>query len=141
MYIPLIQGALCYAFKVGGLGEGEKSQAEAAVFAASVLPHVHAVNEVAGEIIYKNMKVGATSVSFDHVKAAFESVYSDMGISCADVGGLWNDATGTYYEGMEPCDAQNDMRCSNFSSSIENQGWKYWPGRFGCHRRHKSVPP
>jgi len=104
MYIPLIQGALCYAFKVGGLGEGEKSQAEAAVFAASVLPHVHAANEVAGEIIYKNMKVGATSVSFDHVKAAFESVYSDMGISCADVGGLWNDATGAYYEGMEPCD-------------------------------------
>ena len=35
------------------------------------------------------------------VKAAFESTYSALGLSCADVGGLWD--TEGYFEGMEPC--------------------------------------
>ncbi len=49
------------------------------------------------------MKVGASTTNFRDVKAAFESVYAGMGITCADVGGLWFDAQDSYYEGMEPC--------------------------------------
>jgi len=103
MYIPLIQGALRYAYKLGELGDGEKAAAEGAVFAAAVLPKVHAFDEDAAKTIYDNQKVGATSTDFRAVKAAFESVYEKMGISCDDIGGLWNDATNSYYEGMEPC--------------------------------------
>ncbi len=49
------------------------------------------------------MKVGARSTDFAAVKAAFEEVYESIGISCADIGGLWNDAENDYYTGMEPC--------------------------------------
>jgi hypothetical protein len=103
MYIPLIQGTLRYAYMLDKLSGGEKEAAEGAVFAASVLPRIHAANEDAAKTIYDNMRVGATNTKVAFVKYAFESVYADLGIDCADVGGLWNDATDSYYEGMEPC--------------------------------------
>eukprot|EP00581_Thalassiosira_minuscula_P007471 CAMPEP_0183710558 /NCGR_PEP_ID=MMETSP0737-20130205/6262_1 /TAXON_ID=385413 /ORGANISM="Thalassiosira miniscula, Strain CCMP1093" /LENGTH=547 /DNA_ID=CAMNT_0025938857 /DNA_START=120 /DNA_END=1763 /DNA_ORIENTATION=+ len=103
MYVPLVQGTLRYAYKVDKLNGPEKEQAEGAVFAAAVLPRVHAASPSAAETIYENMKVGASSTDFKAVKRAFESVYSKMGITCSDVGGLWNDAADGYYEGMEPC--------------------------------------
>lgn len=103
MYIPLIQGTLRYAYKVDKLSGGEKEAAEGAVFAAAVLPRIHAANEDAATTIYNNMRVGATSTNYAHVKDAFQSVYSDLGINCADIGGLWNGATESYYDGMSPC--------------------------------------
>jgi len=113
MYIPLIQGTLRYAYKVGELGEEEKSKAEAAVFAASILPRIHAASNSAATTVYDNLKTGATDVDFRAVKAAIESTYSDLGITCADVGGLYNDATEKYYEGMEPCSDEESSASSN----------------------------
>ena len=40
MYVPLIQGSMRYAYKVGMLGGGQKEAAEGAIFAAAVLPRV-----------------------------------------------------------------------------------------------------
>jgi hypothetical protein len=103
MYIPLIQGTIRYSHKVDKLQGGEKEAAEGAVFAASVLPRIHGVNEDAAKTIYDNMRVGATSTNYADVRRAFESVYSDLGIDCADIGGLWNDATDSYHEDAGPC--------------------------------------
>jgi hypothetical protein len=103
MYIPMIQGTLRYAVNVGVQQGGEKAKAEGAIFAAAVLPRVHAANPEAAKTIYDSMKVGATSTDNIAVKKAFESVYADMGIKCADVGGVWNSVTDTYYDGMGPC--------------------------------------
>jgi hypothetical protein len=103
MYVPLIQGTLRYAYTLDKLSGGEKESAEGATFAASVLPRIHAANEDAAKTIYDNMRVGATSTDHAAVKGAFESVYAHLGIDCADIGGLWNDATDSYYEGMGPC--------------------------------------
>lgn len=103
MYVPFIQGTLRYAYKVGVLNEGEKSAAEGATFAAAILPRVHAAKPDAAESIYNNMGVGASNTDFAAVKLALESVYIDLGISCADVGGLWNEAVEDYWEGAEPC--------------------------------------
>jgi len=103
MYIPMIQGALRYAFKVDKLSGGEKGKAEGAVYAAAILPRVHAVSPNAAAIIYDNMKVGASSTDVQTVKYAFETVYADIGISCAEVGGLWSYGDNNYYPGMEPC--------------------------------------
>jgi len=102
MYIPLIQGTLRYAYKVGELQGEEKEKAEGAVFAAGVLPKVHEYSPEAAETIHSNMGVDATSTSFSTVKKAFESVYKDMGISCSDMGGLL-DPEGNYYAGAKPC--------------------------------------
>lgn len=103
MYIPMIQGAMRYAYKVDKLSGGEKEAAEGAVFAAAVLPRIHAASPAAAKTIYDNLRVDAPSTDHAAVKSAFESVYPDLGIHCDDIGGLWNEATKSYYPGMEPC--------------------------------------
>ena len=46
------------------------------------------------------------------VKAAIESVYDCMGITCADMGGMMTCADdGSYCTGMEPCD--DDSTCDD----------------------------
>ncbi len=103
MYIPLVQGAMSYAYEVEMLQGGEKVKAEAAAFAAAVLPRVHAASPAAAETIYDNVSVGAASTDYRAVRSAFESVYPALGISCADVGGFWNEGEKAYFPGMEPC--------------------------------------
>ena len=103
MYIPMIQGSMCYAHKVEKLQGGEKEAAKGAVFAAAVLPRIHAASPEAAKTIYDILRVGASATDFKAVKSAFESVYPALGLSCGEMGGLWNEAEKTYYAGMEPC--------------------------------------
>ena len=81
------------------------------MFAAAVLPLLHACNMEASEVISTNLKFGlfpsgvtadTTRYSnFGAVKAAFENVYACLGITCAQVGGLLNGAAP--YAGAEAC--------------------------------------
>mmetsp|Transcript_20680 Transcript_20680/g.43807 ORF Transcript_20680/g.43807 Transcript_20680/m.43807 type:complete len:555 (+) Transcript_20680:69-1733(+) len=103
MYIPMIQGAMRYAYKMEKLQGDEKEAAEGAAFAAAVLPRIHAASPEAAQTIYNNLRVGASSTDSAAVKSAFESVYPALGITCAEMGGLWNEAEKSYYSGMEPC--------------------------------------
>jgi hypothetical protein len=115
MAVPLVQGTIRYAYKVGEVPtSGEKEAAEGAVFAAAVLPIVHACNKADAQTIYNNMKVGASSTDYLAVKKAFENNYSCMGITCKDVGGLWDSANGKYYANSSPC------KDSSTSSSDSN---------------------
>jgi len=122
MYIPMIQGSIRYAYKVDKLGGGEKEAAEGAVFAAAVLPRVHAANADAAQTIYNNMRVGASGTKFAEVKSAFESVYPSLGLSCADIGGLWDEAAGAYYPGMEPCGGVGVASAEGSASSVAKAG-------------------
>ena len=103
MYIPLIQGSLRYAYKMEFLQGGEKENAEGAIFAAAVTPKVAHFNKHAADTIYGNLKMGARNTNYAATKKAFESVYKEMGITCADVGGLYGQEVETYYPGAEPC--------------------------------------
>jgi hypothetical protein len=92
MTIPVIQGTLRYAYKVGmGADTSEKAMAEGAVFAAGVLPRVHACNEADASTIFENMKVGAPSTDFYAVLSAFENNYECMGIGDWEVGALYDE--------------------------------------------------
>lgn len=118
MAVPLIQGALRYAYITEHEEFTEKAEAEGATFASAVLPLVHFCDEEAAATIYDNLKVGQNgSANFAAVKSAFESVYECMGVACQDVGGLYDGATGTYYEGAAPCGSS-----SSSSSSEKNVG-------------------
>merc|ERR1711897_61380 len=77
MTVPLIQGTLRYAYITStDKNAGEKAEAEGATFAAAVLPIVHACDEDAASVIYKNLKTGQNNgADFAAVKRAFESVY------------------------------------------------------------------
>lgn len=104
MTVPLIQGTLRYAYITStDMTAGEKAEAEGATFAAAILPIVHDCDEDAADVIYKNMKTGQkNTANFLEVKSAFESVYDCIGIRGADVGGVWDAATGDYAPGARP---------------------------------------
>ena len=119
MTIPVLQGMLKYAFKAdpantlgscSTVGDNcDKSWAEGWAFAAAVLPRLHycstSSNDVA-KLVADNLDVAITAGQqmkdgFKALKEAVESVYSCMGITCAEVG-EFQTSTGVY-EGMEAC--------------------------------------
>merc|ERR1719421_1853457 len=105
MTIPLVQGSLRYAYKVGTLNEGDKARAEGAAFSAAILPRVAACNVDAAKLISENMDIDTSTPmksKYAGVKQAFESTYPCLGITCADVGGLLE--TTKYFAGADPCD-------------------------------------
>jgi hypothetical protein len=115
MAIPLVQGTLRYAYLTDTSltpSVSEKSQAEGAVFAASVLPIVHACSPSDAQTIYNNMAVGSQSAKFVEVRAAFERNYGCMGISGSDVGGLYDSATEAYFTNAEPSSAGSSSSSS-----------------------------
>ena len=120
MAIPLIQGTLRYAYKVDRLAGGEKEAAEGAVFAAAVVPRVNGCDASAAQTIYDNMKVGATSTSYNDVKAAFESTYECLGITCDDIGGLYN--IDDYFEDAEPCRDKNSASNNTLAIALGSAG-------------------
>merc|ERR1719424_970573 len=102
MTVPLVQGTLRYAWKVGKTGgkpnklsdQTAKNAAEGSTFAAAVLPLVHACDAAAAKVVSDNMKFGAAvyDKTSGAVTAALEKTYSCLGITCAHVGGLLNGA-------------------------------------------------
>merc|ERR1719353_1386683 len=124
MTVPLVQGTLRYAWKVGTTGgvankasdQTAKNHAEGATFAQALLPLVHHCDAAAAKVVSDNMKFdgqtfptggGITGTTPDTaaVKAALESTYSCLGITCAHVGGLLKDEAvpGEYHTGMGVC--------------------------------------
>jgi hypothetical protein len=107
MSIPLVQGALRYAYKVDKEQGGSKEKAEGAAFSAAILPRIHACDASAAQTIGDNMHLDSSSHmagGFAKVKQAFESTYACLGITCADVGGIIISGT-QYHESAEPCTA------------------------------------
>jgi hypothetical protein len=103
LFVPLIQGTLRYA-QIRSTDEADaEDEAEGVAFALSVLPMVHACKDSAATTIYENMKPGSTNVDYKAVKSSFESVYSCLQITCADVGGVVDEATGAYKKDSTPC--------------------------------------
>ena len=106
MMVPLVQGTLRYAWKKANEEStvGEKEEAEGATFAAAVLPYVARCSEADAASIFNNMKPGSGfGGDYLAVKGAFERNYGCMGITCTDVGGLYDDANAMWFVGAAPC--------------------------------------
>lgn len=107
MMIPLIQATLRYAYLTSAtVVPTEAQQTEAAIFAAGILPKVHECDAAAAATIYENVKLNnmMSKANFPAVKAAFESVYECLKVTCEEVGGLVNTTTrNTYVSGAGPC--------------------------------------
>merc|ERR1740133_793624 len=101
MTVPLVQGTLRYAYKVGNVANDQsaKNAAEGSTFAAAVLPMVHHCNAASATIVANHMKFGlvfgtdgtyvsGTLPDFAAVKSALEDTYACLGITCAHVGAL-----------------------------------------------------
>ena len=103
MAVPLIQGTLRSAYQLSNLSSGPAERGLGATFAAAVLPRLAHCSSAAASAVYANMRVGATLTDFDSVRAAFEGQYACLNITCADVGGLWDEDTDAYHELFAPC--------------------------------------
>ena len=103
MAVPLIQGTLRAAYQLSSLSSGPAERGLGATFAAAVLPRLAHCSSAAASAVYANMRVGATLTDFDSVRAAFEGQYACLNITCADVGGLWDEDTDAYHELFAPC--------------------------------------
>ena len=123
MTVPLVQGTLRYAWKTGQIGgvdnkptdQSAKNSAEGSTFAAAVLPLVHACDADQAKIVSDHMKFGAAVYGKDGafasgskpdtaaVKAALESTYDCLGITCAHVGSLLSSDGVTPEAGMGTC--------------------------------------
>jgi hypothetical protein len=93
MTVPLVQGALRYAYRADPTvgSSGAKDRAEGWAFVAAVLPQIANVDAKAAATIRSNMEFGSTAYLADGYKAmfsAFQSVYEGLGITCEEVGGL-----------------------------------------------------
>lgn len=109
MIVPLIQGALRYAhMRQNESPPSNRTVAEGAVWAASVLPWINYCSDEDAHTIHENLKISPadTKVDFAAVKMAFENTYKCLGISCAQVGGLWDVEKGAYREDAAPCSDQ-----------------------------------
>jgi len=113
MSVPIVQGSLRYAYKIGyEWGKhvaDDKYFAEGAAFSAAILPRIDHCNKADAKLIADNMniEVGRLNAfpnkqdSFAAVKKAFEDNYKCMGITCEDIGGLWS--VDKYMDGFSPC--------------------------------------
>lgn len=104
MWVPLVQGALRYAWKMEYEGFDAKGEAEGAVFLAGVVPMIHACNADDAKTLVDQMWFGTGSnTDYSVFKSTIERNYGCLGITCADVGGLYNEATGEYEQEAGPC--------------------------------------
>jgi hypothetical protein len=111
MSIPLIQGALQYAYTMRPGNQiaagGSKEKAKGAAFSAAILPRIAACDGAAAKTIEENMDIRShpyMSSGFTRVKEAFESTYACLGITCEDIGGiLGTTVRGTTSYMVEPC--------------------------------------
>jgi len=120
IFVPVVQGSLRYAYITDKeiATAGEKAEAEGAVFAAAVLPVVHACNAKDAEIIYDNLAVGSGKADFAAVKKAFERNYKCMGITCEDIGGLWDSTQNKYMPGASPCKASSKKETNGLAIGL-----------------------
>jgi hypothetical protein len=105
MSVPLVQGSLRYAYKVHNSKSSSKEKAQGAAFSAAILPRIATCSPEVAKIISTNMDIASPSPmasGFTSVKAAFETVYNCLGITCKDVGGIVKQGD-EYYASAEPC--------------------------------------
>jgi hypothetical protein len=120
----------------------EEHEAKASLFGLTLLPLIHDCNEQDAKILYESVvTIGSTHNRdfqtilaskdvdgyYGTIKAALERNYECLGISCKDVGGVWDPSTKAYHKGAEPCDdstaagVDSDTEGSAFRDPIEGR--------------------
>jgi len=93
--VPLIQGTLRYAWRLGQGIAKDKEIAEGGTFAAGALPQLWKCDKKAAKVVFKELQIGSDIVNngktdFSKVLAAFECNYECLGITCEQIGALYD---------------------------------------------------
>ena len=104
MSVPLLQATLL-AIKLDAERDFMESRAERVVFSTSVLPLLFECDPVESLYVVEqaNPLVTMAKSGFARTKSIFESNYRCMGVTCKDIGGIWDKDAGNYVEGAESC--------------------------------------
>jgi hypothetical protein len=103
MKVPLIQGTLRHAYMRQHNTASNVDIANAAIYAASIVPLLAACSFNDAEVINNNMETTARTTDFQMVKSTFERHYTCLGVKCSDIGGYWDPNKKGYYDGAEMC--------------------------------------
>jgi len=117
--IPLIQGTIRYIFKgdpaaatLNGYDDKSadtiaKEQGEGYIFAMSIIGYVADCDAAAAAVLEDNLGLTEANFMSDGYAAVLESlqsVYTCLGVTCEDVGGLLlSGSTDEFYDGLGPC--------------------------------------
>jgi len=108
MTVPLIQGALRYAYKTAGncAGDCAKDKAEGIAFLGAFIPRLWNCSKDDAFYLKRLMWIDSPMKldpeAFTVVREMLESNYACMGVTCSQVGALVDEFTGEYIAG-EPC--------------------------------------
>jgi hypothetical protein len=103
MKVPLVQGTIRYAYKNALKQNSPEDSAVGAAFGAALAPLVAGCSFNDAEIIDNSMELTSRGTDFALVKSSLEKHYECLGITCKDIGGLWDAKSHSYFEGAEPC--------------------------------------
>jgi len=128
--ITFIQGSLRYGYRLGDYegnirSEKGKELGEGATFAACAAPQLWAIDKKAGKFVSKEYEIGpdgpASENEFDFVgvRNAFECNYEKLGISCDEVGALWDDAAATEPKSRQCKDLKECKKRGNNSDKFD----------------------
>jgi hypothetical protein len=111
--LPLIQGTLRHAYmrSTNSSGVSDADLAAGATLAASVAPLVAACSYQDAVTITTNMQLSnIVKTNFDDVRNAFMNHFDCLGVTCHDVGGLWDPTNNQYFENFEPCNFDDPVQ-------------------------------
>ena len=113
MTVPLVQATLrsAYQLSFNTADKTAETSPEGATYAAALLPLLHYCDSSSGRtaalIVAENLVLGAGTTNFVRVKNAIEQSYQCLGITCVEVGGLWDGSAsagaGDYGTAAAPC--------------------------------------
>jgi hypothetical protein len=102
--IPLIQGTLRYLYKTQ-TNPSAKEAGELFAFATAIIPYVDQCNSATADALYNQAWKFSTDVAYVDMKANLEKCYESLGVTCADIGALEEDAD--WVTCISPTNTQN----------------------------------
>lgn len=129
MTIPLIQGVIQNAFYLSqSTTPRQENKALGLIYTASILPMIHNCNPDDASILFNDMVKKSTEssslshnpIDFKKIKQLLEKNYKCLGISCGEIGGLYNSYSQQYFKDSTPCSEQSEQTQSQTQGSNNN---------------------
>lgn len=100
---------------------GDKEASELWAFSAAILPLIASCDTDVGAVVRANTDITSSDApmianGYLDLKAQIEGQYTCMGITCDQVGGLYDSENGEFFSGFDTCDGSTISAVSSGSS-------------------------
>jgi len=113
MIVPFVQGVFQYAYRLGQGSTSDKDVAKAGTLALGALPKLWSCSQRGAKKAESELKIGGENagtktINFDKVRLAFECNYRCLGITCAEVGSLFDEDGNLLFAACNDVDNSSD---------------------------------